>query len=102
MKVIITSTGKEKESLLDERFGRAKFFAIYDKKTGNIEFHENTGLNAAHGAGTDAVRFVADKGANMVAGINFGDKAQIGLEQANIEIKTFKPGTKVSDVISSL
>ncbi len=102
MKVIITSTGREKDSLLDDRFGRAKFFALYDKETGELNFHENEGVNASQGAGTGAVRFVSNLDAKMVAGINFGDKAKAGLEAANIEMKSYKPGTKISDVISSL
>lgn len=41
MKICISAKGKEKESLLDRRFGRCDYFQIYDTETGDFKVLEN-------------------------------------------------------------
>lgn len=59
MKIAITSEGDHLQALVDARFGRCAFFAVYDTETKQTTFHANPAKELAHGAGPAAVQFVA-------------------------------------------
>ena len=42
MKVAITSQGPDMTSMVDLRFGRAKYFIVVDTETGEFSAHDNT------------------------------------------------------------
>ena len=42
MKIAVTSTGPEMDSVVDERFGRARYFLVVDLDTENIQSIDNT------------------------------------------------------------
>ena len=65
MKIIFSSQNKNWDSNLDERFGRAKGFVLYDEETNKFSWHSNQdNLNAAHGAGIQSAQFVINTGAS--------------------------------------
>ena len=87
MKVAITSQGKDMDSEVDPRFGRARFFIVADSETDEVAVHDNTlSLNASHGAGTQAAQAVVGLGAEAVVTGNIGPKAYAALEAVGVKI----------------
>ena len=76
MKVAITSTGNDKNSVMDIRFGRAAYFMVFDEEAGSWEAGENKqNFEAVQGAGIQAAQNVAKLGAEAVITGNVGPKA---------------------------
>jgi predicted Fe-Mo cluster-binding NifX family protein len=91
MKIAISSVGESLDDDIAEVFGRCPYFIIAEKVGGeirHIETIKNTGDSQKNGAGMDAARIVAEKGAEMVIAKNIGPKAQDVLEQFNIKTHT--------------
>ena len=60
MKVAVTCRADNMDALVDQRFGRCSWFAIYDTDTHEVEFVKNTAKDEDSGAGPAAVAIVAD------------------------------------------
>ena len=87
MKLAVTSQGNDLNSQVNPRFGRTKWFIIYDTKTGDFTAHDNNqNVNAAQGAGIQTARNVANLGAEAVITGNVGPKAFRTLTAARIKI----------------
>ncbi len=79
------------ESVVDERFGRANFFGIYDMdKEKLVEIFENTWKNQEHGVGIKTSSVVIEKGCNVVIGAKPGPKAEEILRAGNVDIFEIK------------
>jgi len=99
MKVIVTSQGRELNSPVDPRFGRAKYFLVVDTETGEFSATDNSqNLNAAQGAGIQAGKKVVDLGAKAVITGHIGPKAFTTLQTGGVQIYTGAAGT-VADAI---
>lgn len=99
MKVIVTSQGRELNSPVDPRFGRAKYFLVVDTETGDFSVADNSqNLNAAQGAGIQAGKNVVDLGAAAVVTGHVGPKAFATLQAASVAVYTGASGT-VADAI---
>ena len=99
MKVTVTSQGKELSSLVDPRFGRAKYFLVVDTETGEFSVADNSqNLNAVQGAGIQAGKNAADLGAEAVITGHVGPKAFATLQAGGVKIYTGATGT-VADAI---
>lgn len=100
MKIAVTSTGKDLESNMDPRFGRAEYFVIVDPETMKYEVVENAqNLSLAQGAGIQAGKTIADHGVDTLITGNCGPKAFMVLQNAGVKIIIGASG-KISDVIS--
>lgn len=87
MKICITSSGEDLDSVLDSRFGRCPYFLIVDSDTKNVEAIKNTGVRASRGAGVTAAQIAADSGCDVVITGNIGPNAFTVLhDSADIEI----------------
>ena len=87
MKVAITALGESADSPVDQRFGRARFFVLFDVKSGKWSVHDNTqNLEAAQGAGIQAAQRVVELGAKAVVTGHCGPKAFATLSAAEIDI----------------
>ena len=94
MKIAVSSTGKDLSSIVDQRFGRARFFIVIDTETGEFSAYDNTqNLNALQGAGIQSAKNVVDFGAKAVITGNAGPKAFSTLQAAGIDIYTGAAGT---------
>jgi len=94
MKIAVSSQGKDFESLVDQRFGRAGYFIIFDTDTGSFAVLDNAvNLSAAQGAGIQTAKNVSDVGVKAVITGNMGPKAFTVLEMAGIEVYTGVKGT---------
>ena len=76
MKTLITSKGDSTDSFFDLRFGRGKYFCIYDDESGKLEFIKNENAEAQGGGGAEGIGALIDAlGAtndNQPAGYNQG------------------------------
>ena len=91
MKIAISSEGNKIEDMIDQRFGRCKYFLIVDiedKKIKNVEVKENQGAVQGHGAGISAAQQLGDLKVDVVITGNLGPNAIQVLEQ--LEIKTYQ------------
>jgi len=89
MKIALTSKGKDLDSDLDERFGRARHFIIYDTETESFETIDNEqNLNSPQGAGVQAAETIAKTGAASLVTGHCGPKAFRALTAAGIKVFT--------------
>ncbi len=101
MKIAITAEGTDLASRLDQRFGRAGKFIVYDMETSSITVADNTqNLNATQGAGIQAAQNVAGLGVRAVITGHCGPKAFKVLQAAGINIFTCDAQT-VQDALDS-
>ncbi len=90
MKVAVTSTDNQLESVVDPRFGRCAYFTIYDTESHAVEFFANPAKDAAEGAGPAAVQFIAKHQVNKIISGDFGSKIKSLLQALNIEMQIEK------------
>jgi len=94
MKIAVTAEGSASSANVDPRFGRARYFLVFDTETEKYEAHDNVqNVNAAQGAGIQAGQTVARLGAQVVITGNMGPKAFDVLTQAGIKIFLIEGGT---------
>jgi predicted Fe-Mo cluster-binding NifX family protein len=93
MKIAVTSVGKDMDSKVDPRFGRAAYFAIVDTETMEFEAVENANIAAAGGAGINSAKAVIDAGAQAVLTGNCGPNAERTLRAGGVKLYTGVAGT---------
>ncbi len=100
MKIAVTSTGPDMDSLVDDRFGRCGYFIIVDTDTMTNEAVENSSADAMGGAGIQSSQLVIDRGVTAVVTGNCGPNAFAILNAANIKVYTGASG-KVADAVKA-
>lgn len=94
MRIVVTAQANDLDGLVDPRFGRAKYFVVFDTETGEHETHDNEqNLNAPQGAGIQAAQTVARLGAAAVLTGHVGPKAFRTLQSAEVAIYTGVSGS---------
>lgn len=93
MKIAISSTGTDKNSPVDQRFGRCKYFSIYDVDSKTHSAVANEAQLSSGGAGIQAAQNVADSGVSIVLTGNIGPNAYKALQAARITVITGVSGT---------
>jgi len=94
MKIAITSQGPDLTSQVDPRFGRAKYFIVFDTDTKEFTAHDNqVNVNAAQGAGIQSAKNVAELGVQALITGHVGPKAFNGLTSAKVSIYIGSAGT---------
>ena len=102
MKIAITATGKDLDSNVDPRFGRAMYFIVIDPESGDFEVLPNEqNLNAAQGAGIQAAQTVVRNKAEVVLSGRIGPKAYDTLTAAGIKVISWDSGS-VSQAIEMI
>lgn len=86
MKICITSLGNKEDSSFDFRFGRCKYFVIYDDEKNEFLFIENENFTANNGAGIASGQTVIDNNVDVVISKNIGPNAMKVLKAADIKI----------------
>ncbi len=86
MKIGIAVAEKDLNKEINQTFGRAPMFAIYDTETKEAVFLENEALNAAGGAGIKSSQFLVDKKVDAVICYRLGENAVKVLEGAGIKL----------------
>jgi predicted Fe-Mo cluster-binding NifX family protein len=99
MIIAVASQEPELSGLVDPRFGRARYFIIYDTGDDSWEIIDNSrNSEVAHGAGIQTAQRVVDAGVEMIVSGNFGPKAADVLKAAGVVTTIWAEGT-VADAI---
>jgi predicted Fe-Mo cluster-binding NifX family protein len=102
MKLAITSEGETLQSSMDLRFGRTKFFIVFDTETQMVVAIPNAvNLSAVQGAGIQAGKAMVGLGVEAVITGHVGPKAFEALKAGNIKVYTSTAGT-VADAIEQM
>ncbi|HKJ43669.1 MAG TPA: NifB/NifX family molybdenum-iron cluster-binding protein [Sunxiuqinia sp.] len=102
MKVAITSTGNKLSSILDNRFGRCSYFAIYDMDTNRTKFIKNPNTKAQTAAGEAAAHLVASQGVTQLVSGQLGIKVKPLLKGLKIQTILFSGPEMTIDEILTL
>lgn len=88
MKICITSSGDNLESQIDPRFGRCRYFIIWDEATDTFKAITNPNIDAGSGAGINSAQLVVSEKVQMVLTGEVGPKAEKVLNDAKLQIIT--------------
>jgi predicted Fe-Mo cluster-binding NifX family protein len=94
MKIAVTSQGKELDSQVDPRFGRAAYILVVDSE--NYEFQvldNNENINAMKGAGIQAASNVVNNGAKVLLTGHCGPNAFKALQAGKVAVANDATGT---------
>ncbi len=99
MRVCIPAEAPSISANIDEHFGRANFFAIYDTQTKTIQFIENPGCHSNSGAGPSAVQQILKHNVKIVIAYRIGPKAMDvllsnGIQFIETQAKTIEEAIK--------
>ena len=94
MKLIITSQGTESADQVDPRFGRARYFILFDTDSEEFKVLDNADqVEATQGAGVQAAQNVVNSGAKILLTGHCGPKAFEVLSAAGVMIYSGVEGT---------
>ena len=94
MKLVITSQGTDLDGPVDARFGRARYFIVFDTDNDEFTVLDNADqVDAAQGAGVQAAQNVVSSGAEALLTGNCGPKAFEVLSAAGVKIYSGIKGT---------
>ncbi len=89
MKIAVSVVDNNPKAEVDQRFGRARGFLIYDTDTDSYTYIDNTESDTmSHGAGINAAQKLVDAGVNVVLTGQVGPKAYDVLTTGGVEIVT--------------
>lgn len=86
MKLCITSIGKEKNALSDQRFGRCPYFVIFDTEDKSYKAVENNGMVSSQGAGIAAAQQIIDEKVDAIITGHMGPNAMQLINGAAIKV----------------
>lgn len=85
MKILITSKGMTKESMVDNRFGRAEYFVIFNDETNEYDGIENSAKIENSGAGVKASQLTIEMKIDCVITGSLGPKAYSIISETGIK-----------------
>ncbi|RLB55003.1 MAG: dinitrogenase iron-molybdenum cofactor biosynthesis protein [Deltaproteobacteria bacterium] len=89
MKIAVTAQGPGEKARVDPRFGRAKFFVVYDSDGGQYQTIDNKQvLNLPQGAGIQAAQHIIDAGAEVLLTGHCGPNAYQTLQAGGVKVVT--------------
>ena len=101
LKIAITSKGKDLDSPMDPRFGRAYYILIVDTFNHGLEVLDNSeNVNAFKGAGIQAAVMISDRGAKVLLTGYCGPNAFKPLNAAGVKVANDVTGTVRDAVIA--
>lgn len=87
MKILFTARGTDWDAQPDNRFGRGKYFLLYDEEHDKLTAHSNEeNVHAGHGAGIQAAQKAIDLGAEVIISAELGPKARKTIGRTNCEL----------------
>lgn len=98
MKVVIPAEDNKQDAKVDSRFGRCKYFALVDIKTGQIQFTPNTAQES--GSGINAANTIVKISPDALIVETVGPKAFKVLENAGIKIYHTTGEKNISEVLA--
>ncbi len=103
MKIAVTAQGSDQKAMLDPRFGRTKYFVVFNDESNAYDVIDNSNVDqVAHGAGPLAVQMIADAAIDVViTGNGPGGNAARGLQTAGIQVYLCKEEKTVEEAIEA-
>ena len=89
MKIAIPVNEKNLDTIIAEKFGRCKYFLVYNTENNSNEYILNEGFNANGGAGIKAAQTIIDSKVDSLISYQLGENAIDLLKSVNISV--FKP-----------
>ena len=86
MKIAVSSSGKDLDSLIDPRFGRCAYFLLVETDDMSFEVFDNQSIASGGGAGIQSAQFISSKDAKAVITGNCGPNAVKTLAAGGIEV----------------
>ena len=102
MKVAISSKGNTIDSEMDSRFGRCKFFAIYDSEDKSTMFIDNTAASLTEGAGPAALQLLTAQGVSKLVSGDFGLKIKTLSSDLNVQLIVMRENYTIGKIINIL
>jgi len=100
MKIAFPAFTEDSNNLIEARFGRAKYFIIYDTETDQFTSIPNqVNLLSPVGAGIQAAQKVIESGAQVVITGHCGPKAFKVLSSAGVKVITGAEGIKIKEAL---
>ncbi|MDD3804416.1 MAG: NifB/NifX family molybdenum-iron cluster-binding protein [bacterium] len=100
MKIAVPAEDKNLTSLIDDRFGRAKGYIVYDTENKTLDWIDNSkNANASQGAGLKAAQSIIDSGAETLLSYDVGPKAFELLKKSGIISYRIETKVKVNEAI---
>ncbi len=100
MKIAITAAGPSEDEEMDQRFGRTKYFMIYDTETAEYRpLSNSSAASQAQGAGIRTGELLSSEGVGAVITGHVGPKAFSILAAGKIKVFSGSGG-KVSEIVS--
>jgi predicted Fe-Mo cluster-binding NifX family protein len=94
MKIAVSARGNTLDSAVDERFGRAAGFLIYDSDSGGSEFLDNsTRQTLSQNAGIQAAQAITAAGTDVLLTGQMGPKAAQILRRSGVALFACSTGT---------
>ncbi len=94
MKIAVTSQGKELDSQVDPRFGRAAYILVVDSENYEFQVLDNSeNINAMKGAGIQAASNVVNSGAQVLLTGHCGPNAFKALKAGKVNVANDAAGT---------
>jgi len=93
MKVAVSSSGRDLDAQIDQRFGRCAYFIIVETDDMSFEVFDNENIALGGGAGIQSAQYVASKGAKTVITGNVGPNAVRTLSAAGVEVIAGQDGS---------
>jgi predicted Fe-Mo cluster-binding NifX family protein len=93
MKVIVSSTGSDVDSVISPVFGRAKFYLLVNTEDFSFDSFENPAVTQSGGAGIQAAQFVLKKKPESVISSNIGPNAYEVLTAGSVPCYIATDGT---------
>ena len=101
LKIAVTSQGKDLDSPIDPRFGRAAYILIVDTLSDEVEVLDNSeNVNAFKGAGIQAAVMVSDRGTEILLTGYCGPNAYKTLKAAGVKVANDVVGTVRDAVVA--
>ena len=84
MLIAFSIDGDNENAIMDSRFGRCSFYALFDDQSGDIDYMINSAAGAATGAGIVAAQELIDRGVKAVVSGQVGPYAMEVLKAAMV------------------
>jgi predicted Fe-Mo cluster-binding NifX family protein len=94
MKIAVAATGKDGNSEISPRAGRAKFYLLFDGNGNFLEALSNPFSRGGGGAGFGVAKMLADKGVDLVIGCEKGEHMEEALTNRGLKFSRMEGTVK--------
>lgn len=99
MKIAIAIKGEHLSEELDDRFGRSKYFCIYDIVTKTPRFIKNDFADDENGVGKHVVGMLIEQNIEMIIACEIGHKVKALLEKKKIQMVIMQDNSITGDEV---